>query len=128
GDYESSMTALLVGKTMIGMRVTDIMRGLDLLAGRPEVDARQISGIGKGLGALPMLYAAALDPRIHQVSLEETLVSYQSMVDHRIHQQMWENVVPGALRYFDLPDLVKSIAPREVRIVKSVDPLGHPVL
>jgi cephalosporin-C deacetylase-like acetyl esterase len=127
GDYSTSMTALLVGKTMAGMRALDIMRGIDVLAERPEVDRQKISGAGKGLAALPILYAAVLDGRIQKVNLEEMLVSYQSMVDRRIHHEMWENVVPGALRYFDVPDLVKSIAPREVRISRSVDPLGQPV-
>jgi cephalosporin-C deacetylase-like acetyl esterase len=127
GDYASSMTALLTGRTMVGMRVADIMRGVDLLSGRADVDAGRISAFGKGLGGVPTLYAAALDPRIRKVTLEESLLSYQSMVDRRIHQEMFELIVPGALRYFDLPDLVKSIAPREVRIVRPVNPLGHVV-
>lgn len=127
GDYSNSMTALLVGKTMAGMRALDILRGVDLLTERADVDPRKISVSGKGLAALPALYAAALDTRIQKVALEEMLASYQSMVDRRIHHEMWENVVPGALRYFDLPDLVRSIAPREVRIDKPVDPLGHAV-
>ena len=121
------MTALLVGKTMAGMRTLDILRGVDLLTQRADVDPQKISASGKGLAALPALYAAALDTRIRKVALEEMLVSYQSMVDRRIHHEMLENVVPGAPRYFDLPDLVRSIAPREVRIKKPVDPLGHAV-
>jgi len=127
GDFTHSMTALLAGKTMVGMRVADILRGIDLLGERADVDAQRISAFGKGLGAVPMLYAAALDPRIGEVTLEEMLLSYQSMVDRRIHQQMFEHVVPGVLRYFDLPDLVKSIAPRPVHMVKPVNPLGHEV-
>ena len=41
GDYDSGMTAMLIGKTLAGMRAEDIARGLDLLAARPEVDAIQ---------------------------------------------------------------------------------------
>src|SRR5256885_1217663 len=36
GDFSDIMTALLVGKTMVGMRALDISRGLDLLASRKE--------------------------------------------------------------------------------------------
>jgi cephalosporin-C deacetylase-like acetyl esterase len=125
GDYRNSMTALLVGKTMVGMRVTDIVRGLDLLAARSDVDAGRLTAIGKGTAAVATLYATALDPRIRKVTLEEMLVSYHSIVEHRMHQQIWEHVVPGALRRFDLPDLAKSIAPREVEIVRPINSLGH---
>jgi hypothetical protein len=106
GDYGDSMTALLVGKTMVGMRALDILRGIDLPGEREDVDRQRISALGKGLAALPMLYPGALDGRIRKVALDEILASYQSMVDRRIHHEMWENVAPGALRYFDLPDIV----------------------
>src|SRR5262249_50367858 len=125
GDYKNSMTAFLAGKTMPGMRALDILRGVDLLAARPDVDRTHISAWGKGLGAVPALYAAAVDTRIGKVTLEEIVESYRSIVDHRIHQQMWENIVPGVLRYFDLPEVEQSIAPREVKIASTVDPLGR---
>jgi hypothetical protein len=31
----------------------------------------------------------------------------------------------GALRHYDLPDLVASLAPRSVWVVNSIDALGH---
>jgi hypothetical protein len=36
-----------------------------------------------------------------------------------------ESVVPGALKVYDLPDLVATLAPRRVSIVSGADPLGH---
>jgi hypothetical protein len=36
-----------------------------------------------------------------------------------------ESVVPGALKFYDLPDLVATLAPRKVSIVSGTDPLGH---
>jgi hypothetical protein len=73
------------------------------------------------------LYAAVLDPRIRRVALEGMLVSYTSVVEHRVHRQIFEQVVPSALKYFDLPGLVGSLAPRPVWIVNPVDGLGRPV-
>src|SRR5262249_26886592 len=58
GDYDSAMTAILIGKTMPGMRARDITRGVDMLAGRNDVDASAVFGYGKDGGAVPMLYAA----------------------------------------------------------------------
>jgi hypothetical protein len=34
-------------------------------------------------------------------------------------------VIPGVLKSYDLPDLVSALAPRPVRIVAPVDPLGQ---
>jgi cephalosporin-C deacetylase-like acetyl esterase len=125
GDFENAMTAIMIGKTMPGMRALDITRGIDLLIARPDVDGANIFGFGKDAGAVPMLYAAVLDSRIHRVALEGMLVSYDSVVTHRIQRQIFEQVVPSALKYFDFPDLVAALAPRPVWVVNAVNGLGH---
>jgi len=125
GDYDSAMTAILIGKTMPGMRAQDITRGIDLLATRSDVDTSNIFGFGKDAGAVPMLYAAVLDGRIGRVALEGMLESYDWVIQHRIHRQIFEQIVPSALKYFDLPDLVGALAPRPVWIVNAANGLGH---
>jgi cephalosporin-C deacetylase-like acetyl esterase len=125
GDYDSGMTAMLIGKTLPGMRAEDIARGLDLLAARPEVDAARISAYAKDAGAVPLLYAAAFDSRVRAVVLEGMLVSYDAVVNQRIHRQVFEQIVPGALADFDLPDLVADLAPRPTWLINVTDPLGN---
>jgi hypothetical protein len=61
------------------------------------------------------------------VALEGMLVSYGWVVEHRIHRQIFEELVPSALRYFDFPDLAGALAPRDVWIVNAVNGLGHSV-
>ncbi len=39
GDYKNTLTGLLVGKTMVGMRAADVVRAVDVLAARPDVDS-----------------------------------------------------------------------------------------
>jgi cephalosporin-C deacetylase-like acetyl esterase len=124
GDTSNITAALLIGKTMVGMRALDIVRGVELLAARPDVDAANIKGIGIGRASVPLLYAAAFDPRIKSLELEGMLSSYQSIIDSRIHRYAYEQVLPGVIRYFDLPDLVKAIAPRTVSVRGSVDAMG----
>src|SRR5436853_7044304 len=51
-------------------------------------------------------------------------LSYDAVVTNRIHQKVFEDVVPGALEDFDLPDLVSAIAPRRVWISGPVAPAG----
>jgi hypothetical protein len=128
GDFRDSMTALLVGKTMVGMRALDITRAVDLLLARRDVDRDKIYAYGKKGGAVPALYAAVLDPRIRKVVLEDMLSSYESVVKNKINRRVLESVVPGALKFYDFPDLVATLAPREVSIVSGKDPLGHDLL
>ncbi|MHB8655876.1 MAG: alpha/beta hydrolase [Terriglobia bacterium] len=128
GDYDSAVTALLVGKTMVGMRAEDVSRGVDLLATRPEVDSARIFGFGVGSGSVVLLHEAVLDERIKKVALEDMLESYQSVVTHNLHRDVFESVVPGALRSYDFPDLVAALSPRAVWISNMEDPLGMRII
>ncbi len=125
GDFESAMTALHIGRPLVGMRMKDVLRGVDLLAARPDVERTKIYGFGKDAGAIPLLHAAALDTRINKIALEGMLVSYQTIIQQRIHRQIFEQVIPGVLRSYDLPDVIASLAPRQVWIVNGVNALGQ---
>jgi len=110
---------------MVGMRALDITRGVDLLSARQDVDPRKVFVYGKDGGAVPALYAAVLDHRIKKLALEGMLSSYESVVKDKVHRQVFESVVPRALKFYDLPDLVATLAPREVWVVSGTDPMGH---
>src|SRR5262249_13188218 len=121
----NAMRALLVGKPLGAMRAEDIARGVDLLAARADVDSARIYGFGKSNAAIPMLYAAAFDERLRRVALESMLVSYEAVVANRLHRGVFESIVPGALKFFDLPDLVAALAPRPVWLVNPVNAMGY---
>ena len=119
GDSRNIAAALLLGRTMLGMRMRDITAGLDLLA------APQVTAIGIGHASMPVLFATALDPRIAAVELDGLLKSFQSVVETPLHRRAFEQTLPGVLRHFDVADIVKAVAPRPVTIVRSVDPMGQ---
>lgn len=125
GDYESAQTAMLTGKPLVTMRAEDIARAAEWLQGRSDVDRTRIRVVGRELGAIPALLAASFDPRIAQVRLERMLVSWESLIQDRIHRQQWENAIAGALRTFDLPDLVRLLG-RRAEVVEPVDATGQP--
>ena len=124
GDYESAQTAMLTGKPLVTMRAEDLTRTVDWLAARNDVDTARISVTGRELAAIPALLAAAFDARIAKVRLERMLVSWQSLVDGRVHRHQWENAVPGALRVFDLPQLGSALGAR-AEVVDPVNALGQ---
>jgi cephalosporin-C deacetylase-like acetyl esterase len=127
GDYEDAMTAILMNRTLAAMRARDIVRGLDVLAAQPEVDPARLSGIGRHGAAVPLLYAAVFDPRLKSVSLEDMLLSYDAVATTPMQRKVFEDIVPGALLEYDLPDLVGAIAPRHVWISDPVTPTGTPL-
>lgn len=69
------LRSLVVGKTLVGMRVDDTIRALNWLASRPDVDRSSILLYGKGGLGMVALHTAALDPRVTRVVVENTLAS-----------------------------------------------------
>jgi cephalosporin-C deacetylase-like acetyl esterase len=122
GDASTITLALLLGRTYVGMRAQDIAGAAELLAAHPNVDPARIRLVASGRAAVPALYAAAFQPRIHSTELHGLLKSYLSIVENRFHRHVFEHVVPGAIRHYDLPDLVKAT---NARVVSTVDALGH---
>jgi dienelactone hydrolase len=127
GDYGNTLTALLIGKTMVGMRAGDLVRAVDLLAARQDVDPSRIAVVGRAGAAIPALFAALFDTRIKSVAVDGMLLSYDAVVNERIHQGIVDQIVPSALKYFDLPDVIAAIAPRRVAVYNGVNPLGQEV-
>lgn len=125
GDYENTLTALVIGKSMVGMRAADVVRGVDLLAARSDVDPARIAATGRGAAAVPALFASLFDNRIRSLALDGMLASYEMVVNERINQNIVDQVIPSALKSFDLPDVVTAIAPRRVAVFNAVNPLGQ---
>jgi hypothetical protein len=106
------MRALLVGKNMPGMQTMDVLRSFDYLRARPDVNVARISVTGKGKGGILALYAAVLEPRIAKAESIGAPESYMAIVRMKIHDDITDLVIPGVLRDFDLPDVVKALGPR----------------
>jgi len=127
GDYENTLTALVIGKTMVGLRAADVARGVDVLTTRKDVDPSRIAAVGRAGAAIPSLFATLFDNRIKSVVLDGMLVSYEAVVAERIHQGIVDQIVPSALKHFDLPDVIAALAPRKVAVFNGVNPIGQEV-
>lgn len=121
------LRAIVVGKTLIGMRVDDTIRAIDWLASRPDVDSSSVTVYGNDAQGLVALHAAALDARVTDVVVENTLVSYRMALQAGLHRNLSEVLIPGVLTRYDVGDLLEAISPRSVSIVNPVNPMGQPV-
>ncbi len=127
GQEKVTWLALMVGKPLVGLRMTDILRGLDLLAERRLLGPESAIGFARGNAGVDLLHAAAMDSRISGVVVEECLLSYRSIATSPLHRHVFETVLPGVLDKYDVPDLVAALAPRPVWLVSLRSPVGKPV-
>jgi cephalosporin-C deacetylase-like acetyl esterase len=106
------LRALLVGKSILGMRVDDTIRAMDFLSARSDVDPASITVYGSGAMGAVVLHAAALDSRIRRVVVENTLTSYRMVLDEPLHRNISEILIPGVLRKYDMGDLLLAAGGR----------------
>jgi cephalosporin-C deacetylase-like acetyl esterase len=118
---------LVLGAPVIGQRVWDILRTLDYLTARSDVDHSQIRLLGEGAAGLAALMAAALDERPRSLLLNRLLASYLSIVNSDDYFLSLDWFVPSILRHFDLPDIVAAAHPRPVWLVDAVGATGDPL-
>jgi hypothetical protein len=110
--YLSELRAELVGKTLMGMRIDDTICALNFLASHAGVDAQKITAEASGHLGLVLLHAAVLDQRLSHITIDHSLSSYRSLVEAPMPVGAPEDILPGVLLQYDLPDLVKALGPR----------------
>jgi cephalosporin-C deacetylase-like acetyl esterase len=118
--YLLSLRADLVGMTLVGLRADDVIRAVDYLTDRTDVDATHISAHASGHMGLVLLYAGVLDRRLRHIEVDHVLTSYRSLLDAPVPTGAPEDVIPGVLLRYDIPDLVRALGVR----LKESDPLG----
>jgi hypothetical protein len=76
-----------------------------------------------------LLHAAAFDPVMTGIALIEPYVSYGSLVLNPFYNADFiHSTVAGALKSYDLPELMASLAPRKLMIAGITDCQGNIIL
>ena len=102
--------ALLLGETMIAWRVWDVLRALDYIATRQELDANRVGCMGISGGGTATLFAAALEPRIRAAMVSGYLNTFRDSIGSLAH--CVDNYVPGILNWAEMHDIAGLVAPR----------------
>jgi hypothetical protein len=124
-EEEFAWTNLVLGSPVIGQRVWDIMRAVDYLNSRSDVDASQIRILGSGSAGLAALMATTLDKRVRSALIRRALATYISVVDSEDYVLALDWFVPGILQHFDIPDITAAIYPRPVWIIDALNAEGE---
>ncbi len=127
-DAETALTyrAWSMSDSLIGMRVRDIVRGIDYVLARQDVETSSIRVLGRSEGALWALFAAVVDERVRGVVADRGLLSYKSLTRVDRHRHGATVLIPGVLQQFDLPQVAASIADRHLVILDPLDPAKKP--
>lgn len=110
-----SASALLVGRTMIGERVLDVMRAIDALHNFPEADTDKIACMGNSGGGTVSFYAACMDERIKIAMPSCSVCTFRHSIGAVYHCIC--NYIPGIAKYMDMGDMAALIAPRPLVVV-----------
>lgn len=122
GCHHASMVALLLGRTMIGERVWDIARAIDLLETLPEIDAARIGCMGNSGGGTITYFASCYEPRLSAAMPSCYVCTFADSIGRIDHCQ--DNYLPGVLRYCEMADFAGLIAPRPLVVVAGrFDPI-----
>jgi len=116
--YLTELRAELVGKTLLGLRVDDVIQATNYLvadlrqyspnpASNAPISIREAEADSDAphLG-LVLLHAAVLDPRLKHVKVSGVLPSYRQLIATPMPLDAPQDILPGVLRQYDIPDLV----------------------
>ena len=111
--------AFLVGKSLLGMRVTDVLVAVHKIADQRK--PRRVVLCGRRDAALAVCLAAAVDSAIDLVATEELTQSFRSFFGADGSPLNAASILPGLLqRYGDVSQVLAEIAPRRILIAAGI--------
>ena len=125
--------ALLTDRTVMGLEIAKLRRGVDYLASLPEVDSQRIGMYGLSKGGHYTLYTAALEPRIQAAVVsgwfnQRTRKLLAPKVGNKraliTHLNREEYYLKGLLNRFGDAELGWMIAPRALMIEAGTEDGG----
>ncbi len=114
------LKAQLLGLNLLTLNVFDLMRCIDYLVTRPEVDAGRIGCLGLSYGGTLTLFASALDTRIRAAIVSGYLGTLYEQTFIR-GDTCGQQVVPGLLHWGELADVACLIAPRALLVESGTE-------
>ncbi len=116
------LNALMSGRTLMGLRVWDLMRLIDYLQTRPDTQSGTLACVGLSGGGTATLYSAALDTRITCAYISGAVCTFRDSImtiDHCLC-----NYIPGILEYAEMDEIAGLIAPRPLVVEHGLrDPI-----
>ena len=127
GNWLANARADQIGRNLPSMRAHDILRGVDVLAARSDVDPGSIRAAARAVSGIWLLLAAATDTRIGKVWLDRTPYSLRAALGNSMNTGLFDAVIPGFALHWDLEDLRKAMRNRSVLWTDPTNWMERPV-
>lgn len=144
-------TELMVGRTLLGLRIRDLRSVMRYLSGRADlggsplalwgdsvappnppdrrfdvpIDADRPPDLAEPLGPLAVILTALYEPSVATLLARGGLVSYKSLLDSPFCYVPFDAVVPGGAKFTDLGETVALLPVRALRLESLVDGLNR---
>ncbi len=129
-EWRDATIAYLLGRSLLALRAEDIVQ-CARLASRYSNEAapRAVHLISVGRTGPPALHAAALEPELFATAeFHRCLISWSNVVDTPLSKCQFANLIHGALKTYDLPDLLTTLPSEKVRFLDPLDAAEEPIL
>jgi dienelactone hydrolase len=115
-----------MGIYTLTLNVWDMMRSIDYLQSRPEVDPERIGMMGLSQGGTMTTYTAAIEPRIKAADIIGYLNPWAEFGIANANF-CGSQIVPEVYRYLDTHDIAGLIAPRPLLVEMGVHDTTFPI-
>lgn len=123
-DYFYASYQLMLGEPYVGQRTHDALAVLDWLE---SYGYARVHIVGRGWGSLPAAFAAALDPRVRQVTLKNAPISFTEWATTEMMGWPLSSCLPYVLETLDLPDCYAELMKKKLQIIQPWDAQMKPL-
>ena len=116
----------VMGIYTLTLNIWDMMRSIDYLQSRPEVDPERIGMMGLSQGGTMTTFTAAIEPRIRAADIIGYLNPWAEFGIENANF-CGSQIVPEVYRYLDTHDIAGLIAPRPLLVEMGVHDTTFPI-
>jgi cephalosporin-C deacetylase-like acetyl esterase len=110
GDWKTYSLAYLLGQSVVGGHAEDILIAGKWAADYKSQKPREVHLVATGQSGIAALHAAALNPGMFAtITLQDTPPSWSAMAGSVENAKRFTATVHGALKVYDLPDLIRLL-------------------
>ena len=123
-SFNQWFAGIITGKSLVAIRAEDIVTISNFAEAHLRYD-QGVSAISIGSFASELLHAALFDTNIKGIGIIDPFISYAEIAMAPDYQPSFiPSVVAGAIKSYDLPDLMAAFSPRKLMVINPVDPQG----